>query len=148
MHTLSLNSMGGRVVAKSRQSIHQEPLNCTGRYYKSKLLRVRLPITACRDHLLQLLPPNPSNDLPKFKLLDAPEENTNGKQEPDVTNSPKTPAHSPKAPTHPTFVSSVKKPIGAKKVGGKTGGLGVRKLTTKVMLQIKGDILVSQFRQL
>ncbi|XP_062213059.1 probable ADP-ribosylation factor GTPase-activating protein AGD9 [Phragmites australis] len=73
-------------------------------------------------------PSNPSNDFPEFKLSDAPVENTNGKQEP---NSPKAPPRSPKAPTHPTFVSSVKKPIGAKKVGGKTGGLGVRKLTTK-----------------
>ncbi|TVU44231.1 hypothetical protein EJB05_03667 [Eragrostis curvula] len=73
--------------------------------------------------------PNPSNDFPEFKLSDAPAENSNGKQEP---NSPKAPPRSPKAPSHPTFVSSVKKPIvGAKKVGGKTGGLGVRKLTTK-----------------
>ncbi|KAK3145441.1 hypothetical protein QOZ80_3BG0252900 [Eleusine coracana subsp. coracana] len=71
----------------------------------------------------------PSNDFPEFKLSDPPAENSNGKQEP---NSPKAPPRSPKAPTHPTFVSSVKKPIvGARKVGGKTGGLGVRKLTTK-----------------
>ncbi|KAL6636488.1 hypothetical protein ACP70R_024060 [Stipagrostis hirtigluma subsp. patula] len=73
-------------------------------------------------------PSNPANDFPEFKLSDAPAENTNGKQEP---NSPKAPPRSPKAPTHPTYVSSVKKPIGAKKIGGKTGGLGVRKLTTK-----------------
>ncbi|KAL6909359.1 hypothetical protein ACP4OV_001640 [Aristida adscensionis] len=72
-------------------------------------------------------PSNPANDFPEFKLSE-PAENANGKQEP---NSPKAPPRSPKAPTHPTFVSSVKKPIGAKKVGGKTGGLGVRKLTTK-----------------
>ncbi|KAL5217970.1 hypothetical protein ABZP36_018654 [Zizania latifolia] len=75
--------------------------------------------------------PNPTNDFPEFKLPDAPEENTNGKQEPNVTNLPKAPTQAPKAPTHPTFATSVKKPIGAKKVGGKTGGLGVRKLTTK-----------------
>ncbi|CAN6302737.1 unnamed protein product [Urochloa humidicola] len=73
-------------------------------------------------------PPKPADDFPEFKLSDAPEENLNGKQEP---KSPKAPPRSPKAPTHPTFASSVKKPIGAKKVGGKTGGLGVRKLTTK-----------------
>jgi ADP-ribosylation factor GTPase-activating protein 2/3 len=76
-------------------------------------------------------PPNPSDDFPEFKLADAPEENTNAKHEPVVTNPPKEPTHSPKAPTHPTYVSSVKKPLGAKKVGGKTGGLGVKKLTTK-----------------
>jgi ADP-ribosylation factor GTPase-activating protein 2/3 len=76
----------------------------------------------------------PSDDFPEFKLPDAPAppaENLNGKHEP---KSPKAAPRSPKAPTHPTFATSVKKPIGAKKVGAKTGGLGVRKLTTKVML--------------
>ena len=75
----------------------------------------------------------PSVDFPEFKLPDAPAapaENLNGKHEP---KSPKAAPRSPKAATHPTFATSVKKPIGAKKVGGKTGGLGVRKLTTKVM---------------
>lgn len=76
-------------------------------------------------------PPKASDDFPEFKLSDPPADNLNGKQEP---KSPKAPPRSPKAPTHPTFATSVKKPIGAKKVGGKTGGLGVRKLTTKVML--------------
>lgn len=73
----------------------------------------------------------PSDDFPEFKLPDAPAppaENLNGKHEP---KSPKAAPRSPKAVTHPTFATSVKKPIGAKKVGGKTGGLGVRKLTTK-----------------
>ncbi|KAF8412804.1 hypothetical protein HHK36_000774 [Tetracentron sinense] len=37
---------------------------------------------------------------------------------------------SPKAPSHTVFTSSIKKPLGAKKTG-KSGGLGVRKLTTK-----------------
>ncbi|KQK12024.1 hypothetical protein BRADI_1g01090v3 [Brachypodium distachyon] len=74
-------------------------------------------------------PANPADDFPDFKLADAPEENTNGKHEPVATNTPKEPA--PKAPTHPTYVSSVKKPLGAKKIGAKTGGLGVKKLTTK-----------------
>ncbi|CAM0878246.1 unnamed protein product [Alopecurus aequalis] len=76
-------------------------------------------------------PSNPSDDFPDFKLADAPEENTNGKHEPVVANPPKEPTHSPKAPTHPTYVSSMKKPLGAKKLGAKTGGLGVKKLTTK-----------------
>ncbi|EAY92635.1 hypothetical protein OsI_14379 [Oryza sativa Indica Group] len=76
-------------------------------------------------------PQNPSDDFPEFKLPEAPAENTNGKQEPDVTNSQKAPTQTPKAPTHPTFATSVKKSIGAKKIGGKTGGLGVKKLTTK-----------------
>ncbi|EMS68520.1 putative ADP-ribosylation factor GTPase-activating protein AGD8 [Triticum urartu] len=76
-------------------------------------------------------PPNPSDDFPDFKLADAPEETTNGKHEPVVANPPKEPAQAPKAPTHPTYVSSVKKPLGAKKLGAKTGGLGVKKLTTK-----------------
>jgi ADP-ribosylation factor GTPase-activating protein 2/3 len=85
--------------------------------------------------------PNSSNDFPEFKLSELAD-NSNGKQEP---NSPKAPPHSPKAPTHPTFVSSVKKPIvGAKKVGGKTGGLGVRKLTTKVMPLMEGPTLASR----
>ncbi|KAF7044827.1 hypothetical protein CFC21_054009 [Triticum aestivum] len=76
--------------------------------------------------------PNPSDDFPDFKLADAPEETTNGKHEPVVANPPKEPAQAPKAPTHPTYVSSVKKPLGAKKLGAKTGGLGVKKLTTKI----------------
>jgi ADP-ribosylation factor GTPase-activating protein 2/3 len=74
---------------------------------------------------------NPSDDFPDFKLADAPEENTNGKHEPVPANPTKEPTHLPKAPTHPTYVSSIKKPLGAKKLGAKTGGLGVKKLTTK-----------------
>ena len=81
-------------------------------------------------------PQNPSDDFPEFKLPEAPAENTNGKQEPDVTNSQKAPTQTPIAPTHSTFASSVTKSIGAKKIGGKTGGLGVKKLTTKVTLWI------------
>lgn len=38
---------------------------------------------------------------------------------------------SPKAP-QTTVISSIKKPIGARKTGSKTGGLGARKLTAKV----------------
>lgn len=62
-----------------------------------------------------------ANGLPELKLSDASKENMNEKLEPEVVRSPR-------APIHPT----IKKPIGAKKTGGKTGGLGVRKLTTKV----------------
>ncbi|KAI5013904.1 hypothetical protein ZWY2020_054959 [Hordeum vulgare] len=75
-------------------------------------------------------PANPSGDFPDFKLADVPEENAR-KHEHVITNPPKEPAQAPKVPTHPTYVSSVKKPLGAKKLGAKTGGLGVKKLTTK-----------------
>ncbi|RZC74181.1 hypothetical protein C5167_049656 [Papaver somniferum] len=37
----------------------------------------------------------------------------------------------PKAPCHPVATSSVRKPISARRTATKTGGLGVRKLTTK-----------------
>ncbi|KAI4372396.1 hypothetical protein MLD38_010634 [Melastoma candidum] len=63
-----------------------------------------------------------SNGLPEIKTSEAPKENTVASQE-----APVIPA-SPKA-TH-TAVTSIKKPLGAKKTG-KTGGLGARKLTTK-----------------
>ena len=39
---------------------------------------------------------------------------------------------SPKAPIHSAVTTPIKKPIGAKKIGTKTGGLGARKLTSKV----------------
>ncbi|XP_072960584.1 probable ADP-ribosylation factor GTPase-activating protein AGD9 [Typha angustifolia] len=68
--------------------------------------------------------PDSANGFSDFKLADAPKENLNERHEPEITRSPR-------APTHPTFISSVKKPIGAKKTGSKTGGLGVRKLSTK-----------------
>ncbi|XP_077235087.1 putative ADP-ribosylation factor GTPase-activating protein AGD8 isoform X2 [Tasmannia lanceolata] len=66
-----------------------------------------------------------ANGLSNVKVIDAPKENP--------FERPITPeiAPSPKAPTHSVVTSSVKKPIGAKKIGSKTGGLGVRKLTTK-----------------
>ena len=86
-------------------------------------------------------PSNPSDDFPDFKLADAPQENANGKHEPVVANPPKEPTQSTKAPTHPTYVSSMKKPLGAKKLGAKTGGLGVKKLTTKVIISEKGLLL-------
>ncbi|XP_062073617.1 probable ADP-ribosylation factor GTPase-activating protein AGD8 [Humulus lupulus] len=63
-----------------------------------------------------------SNGLSNIKISEAPKENSLGKQEPpEVSVSPKV--------SH-TVVSTVKKPLGARKTG-KTGGLGARKLTTK-----------------
>ncbi|XP_042431517.1 probable ADP-ribosylation factor GTPase-activating protein AGD8 isoform X2 [Zingiber officinale] len=54
-----------------------------------------------------------------------PKDNMNDeKPKPETT-------HSPEAPIRSTVLSSIKKPIGTKKTGGKTGGLGVKKLTTK-----------------
>ena len=59
---------------------------------------------------------------PDFKLAEVPKVVVNEKNEPESET-----IRSPKAPTH-----SFKKPIGGKKPGSKTGGLGARKLTTKV----------------
>ncbi|KAF8380700.1 hypothetical protein HHK36_028190 [Tetracentron sinense] len=65
-----------------------------------------------------------SNGLPDVKVMEVPKESSYGRHEtPEVSASPK-------APSHTVITSSVKKPLGAKKTG-KTGGLGVRKLTTK-----------------
>ncbi|EHA8589889.1 ADP-ribosylation factor GTPase-activating protein AGD10 [Cocos nucifera] len=69
-------------------------------------------------------PPDVVNGLPELNLVDVPKENSNEKCKPDT-------ARSPKAPTHSSVISAAKKPIGAKKTGSKTGGLGVRRLTTK-----------------
>lgn len=64
-----------------------------------------------------------SNGLPDVKISEAPKESSLGGQEvPEVSASPRT--------SH-TVITTVKKPLGAKKPG-KTGGLGARKLTTKV----------------
>ncbi|CAN6461064.1 unnamed protein product [Victoria cruziana] len=63
---------------------------------------------------------NATNGLPDVKVVDTVKENSLDKQE-----SAEKPA-SPKAPSYP-----VKKPLGTKKTGSRTGGLGVRKLTTK-----------------
>jgi ADP-ribosylation factor GTPase-activating protein 2/3 len=65
--------------------------------------------------------PEPVNGMPEIKLT-KPAVKVTMATESEVVKSPK-------APTYPT---AVKKPIGAKKTGGKIGGLGVRKLTTKV----------------
>ncbi|XP_004300238.1 PREDICTED: probable ADP-ribosylation factor GTPase-activating protein AGD8 [Fragaria vesca subsp. vesca] len=64
-----------------------------------------------------------SNGLPDVKTSEAMKEKPIAKQEtPEVSASPKAP--------HVFVTSTVKKPLGAKKIG-KTGGLGARKLTTK-----------------
>lgn len=63
-----------------------------------------------------------SNGLPDVKISEAPKESSLGRQEvPEVSASPRT-SHN--------VITTVKKPLGAKKPG-KTGGLGARKLTTK-----------------
>ncbi|WOL19535.1 putative ADP-ribosylation factor GTPase-activating protein AGD8 [Canna indica] len=68
--------------------------------------------------------PNTLNGLPELKISGSPKDNLNQASEPEITRSPK-------APVRSAVINTVKKPIGAKKTGGKTGGLGVKKLTTK-----------------
>ena len=64
-----------------------------------------------------------SNGLPNVKISETPKETSAGKQVSDVSTSPEV--------SHTVVTSTVKKPLGAKRTG-KTGGLGARKLTTKV----------------
>lgn len=67
-----------------------------------------------------------SNGVPDFKTNEAPKEKPIARQETPEVSAPQKPPH--------TFVTStVKKPLGAKKTG-KSGGLGARKLTTKVLI--------------
>lgn len=67
-----------------------------------------------------------SNGVPDFKNNEAPKEKPIARQEtPEVSAPPK--------PPHTFVTSTVKKPLGAKKTG-KSGGLGARKLTTKVLI--------------
>jgi len=63
--------------------------------------------------------PNQTAAFPDLKLTEASKENASEKTEPEIVRSPRAPSH------------SFKKPIGAKKPGNKTGGLGARKLTSK-----------------
>ncbi|XP_066376386.1 probable ADP-ribosylation factor GTPase-activating protein AGD9 [Miscanthus floridulus] len=63
--------------------------------------------------------PNQAAAFPDLKLTEVSKENVSEKKESEIVRSPR-------APTH-----SFKKPIGAKKPGNKTGGLGARKLTSK-----------------
>lgn len=67
-----------------------------------------------------------ANGLSNPKMADVPKENTIEKHETLET------APLPKATSHSVVTSSFKKPLGSKKTGSKTGGLGARKLTTKV----------------
>lgn len=67
-----------------------------------------------------------TNGPPDVKTNEAAKDNVSGKQEaPEISASPKA--------SQTVFSSTVKKPIGGKKPG-KTGGLGARKLTTKVII--------------
>lgn len=66
-------------------------------------------------------PPEQANGMPEIKLT-----------EPAVKETIATESEVVKSPKAPTYPTAIKKSIGAKKTGGKTGGLGVRKLTTKV----------------
>ncbi|KAF5200262.1 Adp-ribosylation factor gtpase-activating protein agd10 [Thalictrum thalictroides] len=65
-----------------------------------------------------------ANGFSDVKVAEAPKENKNVKPEThEILASPKI--------AHTVMTSSLKKPLGAKRTGSKTGGLGVRKLTTK-----------------
>ncbi|PKA60024.1 putative ADP-ribosylation factor GTPase-activating protein AGD8 [Apostasia shenzhenica] len=65
------------------------------------------------------------NGLSELNLVEPSKQNVAGKHEvPEATCSPK-------APKNSVAFSSVKKPVGGKKTGGKTTGLGARKLTTR-----------------
>ncbi|KAL5973870.1 hypothetical protein ACLOJK_030528 [Asimina triloba] len=66
-----------------------------------------------------------AHGLSDVKTKDAFKENSTGKPE-----TPET-VPSPKAPIQSVVINAVKKPAGARKVGGRTGGLGARRLTTK-----------------
>lgn len=67
-----------------------------------------------------------TNGPPDVKTNEVAKDNVSGKQEaPESSASPKA--------SQTVFSSTVKKPIGGKKPG-KTGGLGARKLTTKVII--------------
>ncbi|THU56288.1 hypothetical protein C4D60_Mb11t15700 [Musa balbisiana] len=68
--------------------------------------------------------PHALNGLHELNHADTPNDNPNVAYETETTRSPK-------APVRSAFISSVKKPIYTKKSASKTGGLGVRKLTTK-----------------
>lgn len=66
-----------------------------------------------------------ANGLPDLKIAEAAKENTiENHGTPEIAPLPKANSLS--------VTSSVKKPLGGRKTGNKTGGLGARKLTTKV----------------
>ncbi|KAF9623618.1 hypothetical protein IFM89_003545 [Coptis chinensis] len=66
-----------------------------------------------------------ANGFSDVKAAEVSKESSYVKSEtPEVSALPKV--------SHPVVTSSLKKPLGAKRTGTKTGGLGVRKLTTKI----------------
>ncbi|OVA02944.1 Arf GTPase activating protein [Macleaya cordata] len=69
--------------------------------------------------------PKAANGLPDVKVADVSKGSSCEKNETSEISS------SPKAPSHTVVTSSIKKPLGAKRTGNKSSGLGVRKLTTK-----------------
>ncbi|RZC94209.1 hypothetical protein C5167_021453 [Papaver somniferum] len=70
-------------------------------------------------------PINGFEPFPELKVVEAPKVKVV-----ETHPVPEIPAQ-PKVPSHPVATSSVRKPIGARRTAPKTGGLGVRKLTTK-----------------
>ncbi|CAA6669656.1 unnamed protein product [Spirodela intermedia] len=65
-----------------------------------------------------------TDGLPELKLEDVSKENKVEQHAvPEIVRSPKAP--------QTTVISSMKKPIGTRKIGSKTGGLGAKKLTAK-----------------
>ncbi|RZC48158.1 hypothetical protein C5167_041097 [Papaver somniferum] len=70
-------------------------------------------------------PINGFEPFPELKVVEAPKLKVV-----ETHPVPEIPAQ-PKVPSHPVATSSVRKPIGARRTAPKTGGLGVRKLTTK-----------------
>ncbi|KAH7668695.1 ADP-ribosylation factor GTPase-activating protein 2/3 [Dioscorea alata] len=71
--------------------------------------------------------PRAADDFPDLKLPSSVIDHLNEKHE--VLEPPNPP--SPRAPIRSVVLGSAKKSVGGKKIGSKTGGLGVRKLTTK-----------------
>ncbi|KAJ1693502.1 hypothetical protein LUZ63_010200 [Rhynchospora breviuscula] len=114
---------GGKIEAKYtsraaelyRQILSKEVAKSVSEEISSANSNTSSPVTPT-----MVAPPEPANGMPEIKLAE-PAVKQNVAVESEVVKSPK-------APTYPT---AIKKPLGAKKAGGKTGGLGVRKLTTK-----------------
>lgn len=71
--------------------------------------------------------PRAADDFPDLKLPNSVIDHLSGKHEVLEPSNPP----SPRAPIRSAVLGSAKKSVGGKKIGSKTGGLGVRKLTTK-----------------
>jgi ADP-ribosylation factor GTPase-activating protein 2/3 len=114
---------GGKVEAKytSRAAeLYRQILSKEVAKSKSEDIPSVNSITSSPVTPTMVAPPEPANGMPEIKLTEPAVKETMATESEVV--------RSPKAPTYPT---AIKKPIGSKKIGGKTGGLGVRKLTTK-----------------